>query len=231
VSYQDLFEQQGSTGARSSSRMYGVAVGIVTNNQDPDHLGRVKVKLPWLSDDHESNWARVAVPMAGNAMGVYFLPEVDDEVLVAFAHGRVDSPYVVGALWNGKDKPPEDNGDQKNNLRVIKSRSGHTITLDDTLDAEKIVVQDAKQKATITIASKDGTITIATDKDLAVTAKGDISLESDGDLKIKCAAFSVDAQKTLSIKASQDGKVEAQQGLALTSSSGVNINNGHLKVQ
>jgi uncharacterized protein involved in type VI secretion and phage assembly len=212
-------------------RMYGVAVGVVTNNQDPDGLGRVKVKLPWLSDDHESNWARVAAPMAGKQMGVYFLPEVDDEVLVAFEHGRVDHPFVVGSLWNGKEKPPADNSDNKNNVRVIRSRSGHTITLDDTKDAEKIVVQDGKQKATVTIDSKDGTITIATDKNLAVTAKGDISFESDGDLKVKCAAFSVDAQKALSIKAAQDGKVEAQQGLALTSSGGVDINNGGLKVR
>src|SRR5262249_55069754 len=106
-------------------RIYGVVVGVVTNNQDPDKLGRVKVKFPWLSADHESGWARIACPMAGNGRGFFFLPEVDDEVLIAFEHGRVEFPYVVGSLYNGKDKPPGDNGDGKNNLRSLKSRSGH----------------------------------------------------------------------------------------------------------
>ena len=229
----DLFEDGGGYRARQGARMYGVAVGVVTNNQDPDGLGRVKVKLPWLSDDHESNWARVAVPMGGKERGTYFLPEVEDEVLIAFANGQVDQPYVVGALWNGKDKPPPegDNSDGKNNIRVVKSRSGHTITLDDTQDAERIVIRDGKKKATITLDSKDGTITIQSDQDLKVKAKGDVSFESDGDLTIKCAAFSVDAQKTLSLKASQDGKVEAQSGLKLKSSAGVDINDGGLKVR
>ena len=86
-----------------NDRFYGVVVGIVTNNQDPENMHRVKVRFPWLSNDVESNWARVAAPMAGKGRGAYFLPEVDDEVLVAFEHGQVDHPFVVGCLWNGKD--------------------------------------------------------------------------------------------------------------------------------
>ena len=86
-------------------RFFGVVVGVVTNNQDPDGMHRVKVHFPWLSDDVESNWARVAAPMAGGNRGVYFLPEVDDEVLVAFEHGKVDHPYVIGSLWNQQDRP------------------------------------------------------------------------------------------------------------------------------
>ena len=87
-----------------NDRFYGVVVGIVTNNQDPDNMHRVKVRFPWLNQDHESNWARVATSMAGNGRGAYFLPEVDDEVLVAFEHGLIDQPYVIGSLWNGKDQ-------------------------------------------------------------------------------------------------------------------------------
>ncbi len=70
--------------------------------------------------------------MAGAGRGLYILPEVDDEVLVAFEHGNPSTPYVLGGLWNGKDKPPEANSDGKNNMRVLKSRSGHVIRLDDT---------------------------------------------------------------------------------------------------
>ena len=112
-------------------RLFGLVVGVVTNNQDPDGLGRVKVRFPWLSDDEESHWARIAVPMGGKERGTYFLPEVDDEVLVAFEHGSPSFPYVLGALWNGKDVPPTTNDDGKNNLRLIKSRSGHVIKLND----------------------------------------------------------------------------------------------------
>jgi uncharacterized protein involved in type VI secretion and phage assembly len=157
--------------AERQDRIYGVVVGVVTNNQDPDKLGRVKVKFPWLSADHESNWARIACPMAGNGRGFFFLPEVDDEVLVAFEHGRVEFPYVVGSLYNGKDKPPGDNGDGKNNLRSLKSRSGHTITLDDTDGKEKIQIVDAKEKESIVLDVSTNTITITADKDVTIESK------------------------------------------------------------
>jgi uncharacterized protein involved in type VI secretion and phage assembly len=153
------------------SRIYGVVVGTVTNNQDPDNLGRVKVKFPWLSTEHESGWARIACPMAGNGRGFFFLPEVEDEVLLAFDQGRVEFPYVVGSLYNGKDKPPGDNGDGKNNLRSLKSRSGHTITLDDTDGKEKIQIVDAKEKESIVLDVANNTITITADKDVTIESK------------------------------------------------------------
>ena len=115
----------------AANLLYGVMVGVVTNNQDPEGLGRVKVRFPWLSNEDESGWARIAAPMAGKERGMYFLPEVEDEVLVGFEHGDVRFPYVLGALWNGQDAPPAKNDDGKNNLRVIKSRSGHLIRLND----------------------------------------------------------------------------------------------------
>ncbi|MBN9127373.1 MAG: hypothetical protein J0I90_07300, partial [Nitrosospira sp.] len=90
-------------------KCYGVVVGIVTNNRDPDNMHRVKVRFPWLSQNDESNWARVASPMAGNGRCAYFLPEVDDEVLLAFEHGSIEHPYVVGSLWNGRDQAHESN--------------------------------------------------------------------------------------------------------------------------
>ncbi|MFL6337414.1 MAG: phage baseplate assembly protein V [Pyrinomonadaceae bacterium] len=177
----------------AASRFSGVVVGVVTNNQDPDGMGRVKVKFPWLSDEDESNWARVAAPMAGKGRGLYFLPEVDDEVLVAFEHGDVRFPYVVGALWNGQDKPPADNGDGQNNVRVIKSRSGHVIRLTDGADKEKIEIIDASAKNSIQIDTSKNTITITSDKDIVLSAsQGKITLkaqevvvESSGNMKVE----------------------------------------------
>jgi phage protein D/phage baseplate assembly protein gpV len=129
---------QGQGGGGSHS----VVVGIVTNNQDSDGMARVKVRFPWLSQDAESNWIRVASPMAGNGRGMVFLPEVDDEVLIAFENGDLNRPYVLGALWNGEDSPPETNSDGHNNIRKIRSRSGHEIVFndDDTSHREKIEI-------------------------------------------------------------------------------------------
>lgn len=195
----EIAAPQGSTG-----RQIGVAIGIVTNIEDPDNLGRVRVKFPWFSEDDESGWARVATLMAGKERGSLFLPEVDDEVLVAFEHGDMRKPYVIGALWNGVDVlPPEFTNDGKNNVRFIKSRSGHLIKLDDTDGSEKIEVIDKSGKNSIVIDTKENTITITTDKDLVLKApQGKISLTAK-EVELKSsAALTVEAGSEMNIKTS-----------------------------
>ena len=184
-------------------RIYGVVIGVVTNNQDPDAMGRVKVKFPWLSDVDESDWARVAAPMAGKQRGVYFLPEVDDEVLVAFEHGNVRFPYVVGALWNGKDAPPATNSDGKNNVRIIQSRSGHVVKLNDEDGKETIEIIDKSQKNSIVIDTAKNTITVTTDKDITFSAtKGTIKLDAQNVEISSSAATKVKAGSTMNVEAS-----------------------------
>lgn len=197
-----------NTGQRAEAhRMYGVMVGIVTNNQDPEQLGRVKVKFPWLSDQDESFWARIATPMAGNGRGFYCLPEVDDEVLVAFEQGDPRFPYVLGALWNGKDKPPLSNDDGKNNVRVLHSRSGHMIRLNDEDSKETIEIVDKSGKNTIVIDTARNAIAITSDKDITLSApQGTITL---------------DAQK-LELKSSASTKIEAGAGMDLKASGTMN---------
>lgn len=209
--------------AGQRGRIYGVVVGVVTNNQDPDGLGRVKVTFPWLSDDNESNWARVMAPMAGGGRGFYMLPEVGDEVLVVFEQGRFDHPYVLGALWNGVDAPPADNGDGRNNLRVIRSRSGHTITLDDTEGAEKITVADGAGKSSVVLDAAKGSV--------AIEAQGDITLKSaSGAVSIQCQTFSVSAGASYSLDAAE-GKLQGTSKIAIDCLAGVNVNSGALEVR
>ncbi|NET49182.1 MAG: VgrG-related protein [Merismopedia sp. SIO2A8] len=106
-------------------------VGRVTNNNDPEGWGRVRVQLPTLTEDHESNWARVVAIGAGPSRGLDCLPEVDDEVLVGFEHGDIRRPYVIGNVWNGQDAPPEKVTDTvvdgKVRLRTLQTRTGHQV--------------------------------------------------------------------------------------------------------
>jgi uncharacterized protein involved in type VI secretion and phage assembly len=197
-------------------RFLGVTVGVVTNNQDPDGLGRVKVKFPWLSDEDESNWARILTPMAGNDRGLYFLPEVDDEVLVAFEHGQADFPYVLGALWNGKDKTPESNDDGQNNMRTIKSRSGHIIRLDDTDGSEKIEILDKSGKNSFVISTADNTITVAADADITIES-------SSGKLTFSGNGIEIKSQAEVKIEAGSDMNLEAS-GQQTIKGATVNIN-------
>ena len=210
---------------------YGVTAGIVTNNKDPDKLGRVKVKLPWLSDKEETYWARTLTPMGGKERGVYFLPEVNDEVLVAFEHGDVSAPYVLGALWSKQDLPPLTNEDGKNDVRTIKSRSGHVITLDDTSGAEKIIVRDRTQKNEIVIDSKTSALSVKSDGSLTIESKGTITIKSTGGaVEIDCTTLTVKTKQGCEITSQAGITMQATAQLALTASAGVNINNGALEV-
>ena len=183
-------------------RFYGVVVGIVTNNRDPDGLHRVKVRFPWLSNDVESNWARVAAPMTGRDRGTYFLPEVDDEVLVAFEHGQVDYPFVVGSLWNGRDTPPESNSNGQNDHRTIKSRSGHVLRFNDTNGGETIEIIDKTGGNKIVIDSTGNTITIEAESDITIkSSTGKLTLQAMSIEMKSQTSVSVDAGTTMDLKA------------------------------
>jgi uncharacterized protein involved in type VI secretion and phage assembly len=205
--YDVLLEDR--TRERESTKIFGVVVGIVTNNQDPQGLGRVKVKFPWLSDEEESNWARIAALGAGGNRGAFFLPEVEDEVLVAFEQGDVNYPYVLGGLWNGQDDTPANNQDGENNLRIIRSRSGHVIKLNDKEGEETIEVIDKSNNNLIVIDTANDTITITSNKDIRLSAAQgiikldaqQIQLESSGSTKIQSGAgMDVKASATMNIQ-------------------------------
>ncbi|MBD2438756.1 phage baseplate assembly protein V [Nostoc sp. FACHB-110] len=224
---------------QDNTRLYGVTVGIVTNNQDPKKEGRVKLKFPYLSNAEESSWSRVLTPMAGNDRGIYFLPEVDDEVLVAFEHGDIHFPYILGALWNGQDKPPGKNDDGKNNQRIIKSRSGHQIILDDTDGEEQIIIQDKTGKNKIVFNSKENNMNIQVEKDLTIATKGKIILKSsDNDISLECKNLQIKTQenyqltagKNCIIQANQKYELEAKSGLEIKCAAGVKVNDGALEV-
>lgn len=196
-------------------RIHGVVTGVVTNNQDPEKLGRVKLKFPWLSDTDETGWARVAMPIAGKS-GMFLLPEVEDEVLVAFERGDPRFPYVIGSLWNSNAPPPEANEDGKNDLRLLKSRSGHVIKLNDKDGEETIEITDKSGKNSIVISTKDGTLTLTADKG--------ITLESpNGKLVLKGKGVEITSQDNFKLEAQKDAELKSSAQVTVKGST-INLN-------
>jgi phage baseplate assembly protein gpV len=180
------------------SRISGVTIGLVKSLDDPEGLGRVQLTFPWMSEDEpESNWARIAVPMAGADRGMQFMPEVGDEVLVAFEQGEIRLPYVLGSLWNGEDKPPRD--DPK--LRTIKTVSGHVLEFDDTEGSEKItLITQGEHKlilndteGTVVLESKGGNVIRMADTPPGVS----ISLSTGSEVSLGPAGLSIDASTAM----------------------------------
>jgi phage protein D/phage baseplate assembly protein gpV len=173
----------------------GLVIGIVTDNADPEGQGRVKVRYPSLSGEHGSDWARVVVVGGGAERGVQFLPEVNDEVLVGFEMGDVHHPYVLGGLWNGQDPPPLPSaaavrGGQVEQ-RVIRSRSGHRILLDDTEGGGGVTVEDRKGNR-IVLDSAQSSLTIEVQGNASLKTSGNLTLEAAGQVKIQGMGVQVD---------------------------------------
>jgi uncharacterized protein involved in type VI secretion and phage assembly len=182
----------------------GIVIGIVTDLEDPAGIGRIRVRYPHL-DDQVSDWARLAMPMAGPERGTFFRPEKDDEVLIGFEHGAARRPYVLGSLWSTTDKPPPDDGDaKKNNWRFIKSRSGHILLFDDTEGKERILLIDKDSKRQVLIDSANSKIQVLCDQgDVEVKASGKVTIEGGSDVTVKAGGnLNLEATGTVTIKGS-----------------------------
>jgi phage protein D/phage baseplate assembly protein gpV len=207
---------------RRFDRWPGVVTGIVTNTDDPNDWGRVKVKFPWMTDDAESDWARVVGIGAGPEAGLFVMPAVDDEVLVAFAHGDFSQPFVLGGLWNGQaDLPPEGVGasrGEKPMVRTWHSPGGHWLAMYDNADnkvevvtagGHSLVLDDANRKITITsnggliIEMDDGgsKIKIESGSEIEFKTNGNIKLEASGSMDLKATQLNLEGTATASLKA------------------------------
>jgi phage protein D len=171
----------------------GVVVGVVTSNQDDEGLGRIKVKFPWLDDQLASDWARISAAGAGPSRGFVVTPEVNDEVLVAFEHGDINRPYILGGLWNGKDKHgiTDAVADGKVNVRTFKTRIGHTITFNDDDGAGKKLIEIKTAGGMyLTLGDGDKKIVLKSAKHTVTlddNGTGKVTVESGGELELKGA--------------------------------------------
>lgn len=214
----------------------GVVTGIVKDLEDPDKMGRVQVTFKWMSEEEPvSNWARIAAPMAGGSRGIQFMPEIEDEVLLAFDQGNQRFPYIIGFLWNGEDKQPREESPA---LRTIQTVSGHYLEFDDTEDSEKISLLFKGDKPsmvidenTVNIETADGHL-VSVDNDAGSIslkfggAEPSIVLE-DGSITMKTAAAHpsiILAEDTITISASDSSFIELAGSAITISSAKIDLN-------
>ena len=188
------------TDLESGGFVKGIAIALVTQNDDPEKLCRVKVRYPWHDKPTESYWARLAMPMAGAERGMVLIPEVGDEVIVGFEREDLRFPCVLGALWNGKDKPPHSNSDGKNDKRALVSRKKHHLLFD---DGTRGVVELAHEKGRKVVFDDDGVRLEDENGNLLKieSNSGAVTIEAKGALTIKGARITIDASGTLDLKA------------------------------
>lgn len=173
-----------------------VVVGIVTQNSDPDNMGRVRVRYPALGDDIEGWWARIAAPAAGSERGLLMMPVAGDEVLVAFEHGDVRRPYVLGALWNGNDTPGSDLVQTDGSFALRSDNratvhAGGNITLETDADLEISAGGKLEQKSSADAMYEGQNVT--------VKANSSLTIEATGDLTIKGASITVQANGAVQV--------------------------------
>jgi uncharacterized protein involved in type VI secretion and phage assembly len=183
----DMTDLLGAAAGDLARKGWGsLVIGLVTNNDDPDRLGRVKVKYPTLSDSDESSWARVATPGGGAARGVQWIPEVGDEVLVGFELDDKTRPMILGGLWSRKDKPPQPDTVQsgQTNAHLMASRRNHRVTLTD----------DPKSAIDLTLGDSGSALHLE---------KSESTLGGEQKLSVTAA--------TIEVKASQKVVIEAPQ--------------------
>jgi len=189
----------------TDKRYYGVAEAIVVDVMDPEDEGRIKVKYPWFDDRTVTEWVRVRQLYAGNGYGTFFIPEVDDEVLVAFIHGDMRLPIILGGLYNGMDKPPSHRSEAKDE-KLIRTKAGHRILLNDSKDKHQLELRTAgghvadlsDEKKKISVTTTGGHLAEMNDADKKVTVKtsGGHQVEMD------------DQRKKITIKTSGGQRIE-----------------------
>ncbi len=217
--FDDFLPGQDAGGANIS----GVAIGIVKENWDSAHPGMVKVEITLgAAGRNVTDWARVAVPYAGNGFGVYFLPEIGSQVLVAFHMGDINCPIVVGCLWNHEDAAPPGAVSEHNSVKTIRTRGGSRIVITEEEGKETVTVetpgdqkivlddgegrislQDKERKNVVTVDTKNGVLAFACEKKAVFTVAGQEMLVLDGGSRkaeLRAGSVRIDGSQDVTVK-------------------------------
>jgi uncharacterized protein involved in type VI secretion and phage assembly len=212
-------------------KKYGVYVGIVTDNKDPDGKYRVRVRIPSQDNGDASGassestfWYRICTFGAGDNRGMYNMPEVNDEVLLAFENGEISHGYVVGTLWNKSQKVIDANTDGKNDFRWYQSRKGSMLKFGDG-DKTSVLVQSSGGHKVHLDDADDGQILILhkSGNTKVTLLANDIKIESTGDTIVDCDNFKVTAKTNIELKSSSDTKITAGANIKGQASSNLEL--------
>lgn len=200
----------------------GLVPAIVSDVKDPHHQARVRLTLPWLDQRYTTGWARVVQAGAGADRGTVLLPEVGDEVLVGFAGGSLDSPYVLGGLYSGKDAPPQlsadavDAGSGEIGVRALVSRTGHRLELVDSPNADGVLLCTGDRKFTLRLDKKGQLVEIASEGRVTITAKNGMSVDAGtGTLELAGQQVTVKSKTDVSIEGTGQVKVNGTGGVSV----------------
>jgi phage baseplate assembly protein V len=175
-------------------RFYGVAEALVAAVEDPEKEGRVKLRLPWFDSGEVTDWCRTANLFAGNGYGSTWTPELEDEVLVAFVHGDLRFPVVLGGLYNGKDKSPRARTASANQ-KTLRTKAGHEVLLDDSSGSLGVeVTTSAGHRLRLDDVNNQITLEISGGPSIVMSKNG-------GDMQIKATSITLDAS-SITLKAS-----------------------------
>lgn len=210
-----------ASGRVDGSWRHSVVVGLVTNNQDPEALGRVRVRYPVLGTDHEGWWARVTAPAAGTRRGLLMVPQAGDEVLVAFEHDDEEHPYVIGSVWNGQAKPQE----------LVHTDGSFALRSDQQvlIEAAEAMTLTTDKEAKLSSA---GSTTITTNERSGEGAPGDVKLDAKGNVDVKSGTASkVEAGTDATLKGGTTVKVSAGTQLAIEGGGQVTVKGATVQIQ
>ena len=209
---------------------YGLHYGVVCQNKDPDKLGRVMVRLPFLENgqDEQTHWAQLMTPMEGQKFGWYTLPDIDDVVVVMFIAGDFQHPFILGGIWSKPDSSPEPNEDGKNNFRGYRSRGGHRLILDDS-SKTKVVLADKTAKNVIGVGQfeKDGAgpnvCAVYTPKMAGTSGVSISTMEGKMEITCKNGKLSVEAGENIKLNATTTIDVKAGTEISFDGSSNAKL--------
>lgn len=182
---------------------------VVTDNDDPEKLGRVRVQFLWQAGDKNlcTHWLRIAQPHTGGGKGFYFIPEIGEEVMVAFEGGNAERPYVEGSLYHGEARPDESHYSEGNDIKAIRTRNGHTIEIHDEGEGGYIRIYDnQKENYILTFSTDEKLIKLESTGNIELYAKNDIIMHADNDMKIEVGnnrTLEVGNNDTITIEKSQ----------------------------
>jgi phage protein D/phage baseplate assembly protein gpV len=217
--------------------MYGVVIALVTDVRDPEDLGRIKIRFPWLSDTYESDWVRVVQLGAGKERGTWIMPEINDEVLVAFEHGDIRRPYVLGGLYNKVDTPDSaylslDQATGARHFRAIGSRNGHGLVFGDDpkkdsgvalfVEGSTQLVALSKRRSRVLVRS-DGSIEIQGGGPISIRAGGAMQVRAGQDMRIEAGGKLEIKAASISIRGDQQVEVVGNAGVSVQSANTMDV--------